>query len=111
MNLKLIKRKKFKTNKLEEREYTVGCVPYETSPLVCHRKDAVRKKHIIFVLVWQQIGRRQHGPPLTAMYRVRESNRDVEHRDESVILVGGRPYRGFRDCYLLQSHRGSIVPI
>ena len=71
----------------------------------------VRKDHNIFVLVWQQIGRRQHGPPLTAMYRVRESNHDVEHRDESVILVGGRPYRGFRDCYLLQSHRGFIVPI
>ena len=32
------KMKKFKTNKLEEREYTVGCVPYETSPLVCTMK-------------------------------------------------------------------------
>ena len=71
MNLKLIKRKKFKTNKLGEREYTVGCVPYETSPLVCHREDAVRKEHSVFLLVRQQIGRRQHGPPLTAMCKVR----------------------------------------
>ena len=77
------KTKKFKT------EYTVGCVPYKTSPLVCHREDAVRKEHSVFVLVRQQIGRRQHGPPLTAMCKVRESTRDVEHRDESVIFVGG----------------------
>src|SRR5215216_5592308 len=105
------KKKKFKKNKLEEREYTVGCVPYETSPLVSHREDAVRKEHSVFVLVRQQISHRQHGPPLTAMCKVRESNHDVEHRDESVILVGGRPYRGFHDCYLLQSHRGSVVPI
>ena len=88
------KMKKFKTNKLEEREYIVGCVPYETSPLVCHYEDAVRKEHNIFVLVRQQIGRRQHGPPLTAMCRVREINHDVKHHDESVILVGGRPIDG-----------------
>ena len=61
------KMKRFKTNKLGEREYIIGCVPYETSPLVCHREDAVRKEHSVFVLVRQQIGRRQHGPPLTAM--------------------------------------------
>ena len=48
------KTKKFKTNKLEEGEYTVGCVPYETNPLVCHREDAVRKEHSVFVLVQQQ---------------------------------------------------------
>ena len=71
MNLKLIKRKKFRTNKLGEREYTVGCVPYETSPLVCHREDAVRKEHIVFLLVRQQIGRRQHGLPLTTMCKIR----------------------------------------
>ena len=65
------KTKKFKTNKLGESEYTVGCVPYETSPLVCHREDAVRKEHIVFLLVRQKIGRRQHGPPLTAMCKVR----------------------------------------
>ena len=65
------KTKKFKTNKLGEREYTVGCVPYETSPLVCHGEDAVRKEHNIFVLVRQQIGRRQHRPPLAAMCKVR----------------------------------------
>ena len=53
------KTKKFKTNKLGEREYTVGCVPYKTSPLVCHHEDAVRKEHNVFVLVRQQIGRRQ----------------------------------------------------
>src|SRR3989337_3059182 len=87
------KTEKFKTNKLEEREYTVGCVPYETSPLVCHGEDAARKEHVVLVLVRQQIGHRQHGPPLTAMCRVHESNRDVEHRDESVSLVDGRPYR------------------
>ena len=57
--------------KVGEREYTVGCVPYETSPLVCHRKDAVRKEHNIFLLVRQQIGRRQHGLPLAAMCKVR----------------------------------------
>ena len=89
MNLKLIKQKKFKTIKLEEREYTVGCVPYETSPLVCHHEDAVRKEHKDYVHVRQQIGCRQHGPPLTALSTVRESNRDVEHRDDSVIVVGG----------------------
>ena len=83
------KTKKFKTNKLEEREYTIGCVPYETSPLVCQREDAVRKEHNVFVLVRQQISCRQHGPPLTAMCKVPESNRDVVHYDESVILVGG----------------------
>ena len=88
MNLKLVKQKKFKTNKLEEREYTIGCVPYGTTALVCHREDAIRK-HNFFILVPQQIGRRQHGPPLTAMCGVRESSCDVEHRDESVILVGG----------------------
>ena len=65
------KTKRFKTNKLGEREYIVGCVPYETSPLVCHREDAVRKEHSVFLLVRQQIGRRQHGPPLTAMRKVR----------------------------------------
>ena len=64
------KMKRFKTNKLEEREYTIGCVLDGTSPLVCHREDAVRKEHNIFVLVRQQIGRRQHGPPLTAMCKV-----------------------------------------
>ena len=64
------KRKKFKTNKLGEREYTVGCVPYETSPLVCHREDAVRKEHGVFVLIWQLIGRKQHRPPLTTMCKV-----------------------------------------
>ena len=65
------KTKRFKTNKLGEREYAVGCVPYETSPLVCHHEDAVRKEHSVFVLVRQQMGRRQHGPPLTAMCKVR----------------------------------------
>ena len=65
------KMKRFKANKLGEREYTLGCVPYKTSPLVCHREDAVRKEHIVFLIVWQQIGRRQHGPPLTAMCKVR----------------------------------------
>ena len=83
------KTKRFKTNKLGEREYIVGCVPYKISPLVCHREDAVRKEHSVFILVRQQIRRRQHGPPLTAMCRVRESNHDVENRDDSVILVGG----------------------
>ena len=63
--------KRFKTNKLGEREYIIGCVPYKISPLVCHREDAVRKEHNVFLLVRQQIGRRQHGPPLTAMYKVR----------------------------------------
>ena len=61
------KTKKFKTNKLGEREYTVECVPYKINPLVCHREDAVRKEHTFLVLIRQQIGRRQHGPPLTAM--------------------------------------------
>ena len=65
------KTKKYKTNKLGEWEYTVRCVPYETSPLVCHREDAVRKEHSVFVLVRQQIGCRQHRPPLTAMCKVR----------------------------------------
>ena len=65
------KMKIFKTNKLGEREYIVGCVPYEIRPLVCRREDAVRKEHIVFLLVRQQIGRRQHGPPLTAMCKVR----------------------------------------
>lgn len=65
------KTKRFKTNKLGEREYIVGCVPYKISPLVCHREDAVRKEHNVFLLVRQQIGRRQHGPPLTAMCKVR----------------------------------------
>ena len=83
------KTKRFKTNKLGEREYIVGCVPYKISPLVCHREDAVRKEHNVLLLVRQKIGRRQHGPPLTAMCRVHESDRDVEHRDQSVILVGG----------------------
>ena len=66
------KTKKFKTNKLGEREYIVGCVPYKISPLVCHPEYAVRKEQV-FVLVRQQIGRRQHGPPLTAMCKVRTS--------------------------------------
>ncbi len=65
------KTKRFKTNKLGEREYIVGCVPYKISPLVCHREDAVRKEHSVFLLVLQQISRRQHGPPLTAMCKVR----------------------------------------
>ena len=65
------KTKRFKTNKLGEREYIIGCVPYKISPLVCHREDAVRKEHSIFLLVRHQIGRRQHGPPLTAMCKVR----------------------------------------
>ena len=61
----------YKMNKLGEREYIVGCVPYKISPLVCHHEDVVRKEHSVFVLVQQQIGRRQHGPPLTAMCMVR----------------------------------------
>ena len=64
------KMKRFKTNKLGEREYIVGYVPYKISPLVCHHKDAIRKEHIVFLLVRQQIGRRQHGPPLTAICKV-----------------------------------------
>ena len=32
------KTKIFKTKKLGEREYIVGCVPYKISPLVCHTK-------------------------------------------------------------------------
>ena len=52
------KTKRFKTNKLGEREYIIGCFPYKISPLGCHRADAVRKEHIVFLLVWQQIGRR-----------------------------------------------------
>ena len=64
------KMKRFKTNKLGEREYIVGCVPYKISPLVCHHEDAVRKEHNVFVLVRQQIGRRQHGPFLNAMCKV-----------------------------------------
>ena len=64
------KTKRFKTIKLGEREYIVGCVLYEISPLVCHREDAVRKEHSVFVLVRQQIAHRQHGPPLTAMCKV-----------------------------------------
>ena len=64
------KKERFKTNELGEREYIVGCVPYKISPLVSQREDAVRKEHSVFLLVWQQIGRRQHGPPLTAMCKV-----------------------------------------
>ena len=45
------KTKRFKTNKLGEREYIVGCVPYKISPLVCHCEDAVRKEHNVFLLV------------------------------------------------------------
>ena len=52
------KTKRFKTNKLGEREYNVGCVPYKIRPLVCHREDAVRKEHNVFLLARQQIGRR-----------------------------------------------------
>ena len=65
------KTKRFKTNKLGEREYIVGCVPYKICLLICHREDVVRKEHNIFLLVRQQIGRRQHGPPLTSMCKVR----------------------------------------
>ena len=65
------KTKRFKTNKLGEREYIVGCVPHKISPLVCHREDVVRKEHSVFVLERQQIDRRQHGLPLTTMCKVR----------------------------------------
>ena len=79
------KMKRFKTNKQGEREYIVGCVPYKISPLVYHREDAVRKEHSVFLLVRQQISRRQHGPPLTPCARF--------------VLS------------FIQSHHGSIVPI
>ena len=105
------KMKRFKTNKLGEREYIVGFVPYKISPLVCHREDAVRKEHNVFVLIRQQIVRRQHGPPLTAMCRVRESNNDVEHHDEIEIVVPASLCRRVHNCYLLQSHVGIIIRI
>ena len=65
------KTKRFKTNKLGEREYIIGCVPYKISPLVCNREDMVTKDHNVFVLVRQQIDRGQHRPPLTVMCKVR----------------------------------------
>ena len=77
-------KKKFKTNKLGEREYIVGCVPYKISPLVCHREDAVRKE--------------QHLPIRTAT-----------NRPQTAWSAFDRHVQG--SCYLIQSHRGSIVPI
>ena len=79
------KMKRFKTNKLGEREYIVGCVPYKISPLVSHREDAVRKEHIVFLLV-------------------RATN-----RPQTAWSAFDRHVQG--SCYLIQSHRGSIVPI
>ena len=75
-------------------------------------EDAICKEHSVSVLVREQIGRSQHGPASTAVDQILcESNHDVKNCDETVIFVGAQPCRGFRDCYLLQTHRGAIVQI
>jgi hypothetical protein len=40
-----------------------------------------------------------------------DGNPYVEHRDEIVIIVAAVLGRRVRNCYLLQSHDGIIIPI
>jgi hypothetical protein len=67
--------------------------------------------HGVFELVREQICRGQHVPASAVRAILIDGNPYVEHRDEIVIVVAAVLGRRVRNCYLLQSHGGFIIPI
>ena len=67
--------------------------------------------HGIFERVGVQICHRQHAPASDVTASCIDGNPYVEHRNEIVIVIDASLCRRVRNCYLLQSHVGIIIPI